>query len=195
MKLRELTGYKNDPHYQKAVEIFKNYRLTVKQKLELFSTYIQEQGFHQLGNPGVSGLAFEHPNYPWVFKIFNDDNGYLHYFNYAKQHQNNPHVPKVKGNPLRITQDSFLGNAYLVRIEKLQELPHNLKMNPLIGIITSIDSKEDLTPEVITTLKRVFPDMIEVLDDIVNSGFSVDLHHGNLMIRKNQIVITDPLLG
>jgi hypothetical protein len=195
MKINELTGYKNDPHYQKAVEIFKNYRLTVGQKLEAFSTYIQEQGFKQLGKPGVSGMAFEHPTYPWVFKIFTDDNGYLHYFNYAKNNQHNPHVPKVKGNPLPITSDSFMGNTYLVRIEKLQEMPHNLKMNPLIGIITSIDSKEDLTPEVKTTLKKAFPEIIDVLEDIVNSGFSVDLHHGNLMIRKNTIVITDPLLG
>ena len=34
MKINELTGYKQDPYYQTAVQIFKNYTITTTKKIE-----------------------------------------------------------------------------------------------------------------------------------------------------------------
>lgn len=187
-QLDELTGYKQDPHYQKAVEIFADYRVITRDKLTAFSNYMQNQGFNVLGS-GISGLAFEKSGYPWVFKIFNDDNGYLFYYNYSRQHQNNPHVPKVKGAPIKITPDTFL-----VRIEKLQEMSQAMYRSDLVDTITSIEWGDDLTPDKVKKLKK-YPQILQILNDIINSGHSLDLNLNNLMARGNTLVITDPLLG
>lgn len=189
MKINELTGYKNDPYYQKAVEIFSDYRKITRDKLTEFSNYMQNQGFNILGS-GISGMAFEKSNYPWVFKIFNDDEGYLFFYNYSRQNQNNPHVPKVKGKPLPITP-----NTFLVRIEKLQELPPKMYSSELVDIITSIDWAEEFTIEKQNILKKKYPTILPIITDIVNSGYSIDFNQNNLMARGNTLVITDPLLG
>lgn len=188
-QLNELTGYKNDPYYQKAVEIFDDYKITVNEKLKQFSNYMQSNGFEMLGT-GISGMAFEKPNYPWIFKIFTDDNGYLFYFNYSRTNQNNPHVPKVKGRPIKITP-----NTFLVRVEKLKELSPAMHRSELIDLITSIEWPDDYTPELRNIFVKKYPHIVPVLDTIIHSGYSLDLHTGNLMARGNTIVITDPLLG
>lgn len=188
-QLTELTGYKNDPYYQKAVEIFKDYRITVNKKLKQFSNYMLENGFNELGS-GISGLAFEKPSYPWVFKIFTDDNGYLFYLNYARSNQNNPHVPKIKGGPIKITADTFL-----IRVEKLTDLSPAMHRSELVELITSIDWPDDYTKELRNIFVKKYPHVVPVLDAIISSGYSLDLHKGNLMTRGNTLVITDPLLG
>ena len=188
-QLDELTGYKQDPYYQKAVEIFKDYRITVNEKLKQFNDYMQSNGFHVLGS-GISGMAFEKPNYPWIFKIFTDDDGYLFYFNYARANQNNPHVPKVKGGTIKITP-----NTFLVRVEKLTNLSPAMHRSELVELITSIDWPDDYTKELRNIFVKNYPHVVPVLDAIISSGYSLDLHMGNLMTRGNTLVITDPLLG
>jgi len=205
MKINELTGYKNDPYYQKAVELFKDNTITTSKKLTEFSNYMQQQGFQILGS-GMLGLAFEKPGYPWVFKIFHDDMGYLHYFNYAKQNQNNPHVPRTKGGALKLTTDPASGTLYLVRIEKLSPLPDNMKQLPIIQAITSIEWGADDMKEKIKinklqskTVEQIIhnysPQLLSVIKACNNSGYNTDFHSGNIMMRNNTIVISDPLVG
>ena len=191
MKLRELTGYKQDPYYQKAVEIFKNHTITIQKKLDTFADFMKNHGFNILGS-GIAGLAFEKNGYPWVFKIFHDDEGYLHFFNYAKTHQNNPNVPKTKGGALTLASDSFMGKLYLVRIEKLSPFPVG---NEVLNLLWGIDFSDDLTPEIEQKIAKVYPGIIDVLKDAFSSGYSLDLHPGNVMMRGNIPVIIDPLLG
>lgn len=152
---------------------------------------MKTHGFNILGS-GIAGLAFEKNGYPWVFKIFHDDEGYLHFFNYAKTHQNNPNVPKTKGGALTLASDSFMGKLYLVRIEKLSPLPVG---NEVLNLLWGIDFSDDLTPEIEQKIAKVYPGIIDVLKDAFSSGYSLDLHPGNVMMRGNIPVIIDPLLG
>lgn len=194
MKLKELTGYKQDPFYIKAVEIFKNYRITTAAKLDAFSNYMKEQGFHILGS-GVAGIAFEKEGYPWVFKLFHDDDGYVEFFNYAKAHQNNPHVPRTKGGIMKLTSDPLQGNLYLVRIERLHPLPIPLQQDKIIQLICSLSFPDEFVPAIQKDIARQYPDIIPVIKDILNSSHAVDFSIGNLMLRGKTLVITDPLLG
>lgn len=194
MKLHELTGYKQDPYYQKAVELFKKYNITTNEKISLFADFMRKHGFNILGS-GALGIAFEKPNYPWVFKMFFDDEGYLYYYNYARSHQNNPHVPKTKGGPLKLTDDSHNGKLYLVRIEKLTPLPNDAPFtDPAIHEIINLEYPDSLTPDIEEIIASKYPLIIPILKDILNSGFAIDLHTGNIMMRDNTPVITDPLI-
>lgn len=194
MKLKELTGYKQDPYYQKAVEIFKNYTITTSKKIDEFAYFMKDNGFNILGS-GISGLAFEKNGYPWVFKIIHDDEGYIHYFNYAKKNQHNPNVPKIKGGVMKLTSDSYSGTLYLVRIEKLQHMPNSYNRNDLIQLITGIEFSDDLTPDIEQKIAKVYPGIVDIIKDSINSGFSLDIRFDNIMLRGNTLVITDPLVG
>ena len=192
MKINELSGYKQDPLYQKAVEVFNDYTLTTMKKLDKYAEYMTTQGFTVLGS-GIAGLVIEKSGYPWVFKIFHDDLGYLWYINYARQHQDNPHVPKMKGGVAILSKDNFYGNLYLVRIEKLSPL---LRRDSDKKVIDAIGNVDDLTPETAKLISKTYPTMLPVLQAIVGSGYAVDLHRGNMMVRKDgTLVITDPLIG
>ena len=131
MNLRELTGYKQHPAFQTAKLTFhdkldpsddyygaKDLRSS---QLRAWSRFMRQHGFEQLGSSGAYGGAYSNRDYPWVFKIFTSDPAYLAFFKYAKQHQNNPNLPQIKGNVIKINDDTFA-----VRIEKLHPISHTL---------------------------------------------------------------------
>ena len=59
MKINELSGYKQDPLYQKAVEVFNDYTLTTMKKLDKYAEYMTTQGFTVLGS-GIAGLVINY---------------------------------------------------------------------------------------------------------------------------------------
>lgn len=71
---------------------------------------------NRLGS-GVYGSVYKHPkNENTVIKVYSD-RGYHEYVNWAKQNQDNPHVPKIYAH--KQLNDSGLG---VVKMEKLQPL-------------------------------------------------------------------------
>ena len=132
MKIYELTGYKNFDIYKKAKEILGG---DIRDK-PLYATLVEWQsimeayGFTHLGT-GSYGSAYEHPLYPWVFKVFKHDNSYLKFYKYFKKHQNNPNLPKIKGPIIKIGED-----AYAVKLEKLTPITDDqyYKLQDLIDI-------------------------------------------------------------
>lgn len=199
MKISELTGYKSNELYNKAKEIFdvdvKDKPLYVSQ--DEWRTIMEHYGFKHLGS-GSYGSAYEHPKYPWVFKIFKGDNSYFKFFNYARRNQHNPNLPKIKGSYIRIGND-----AYVVRLEKLQEISREQyqKVEEIINTFQDIiaDEKYDneLTPEEKQLLK-LYPGIHEFLSalwhlDIFSTSYP-DLHGGNIMMRGDVPVIIDPVV-
>ena len=195
MKINELTGYKSDPTYQHAKTNFAGDLSSVNtrtDKLLQFQTYLTNNGFTPLGL-GQAGVAFTHPTYPWVFKIFTHDQGYQRFISYALRHQNNPHIPKLKGNLMRINP-----TTYVIRIEKLDRCPLQQGTDSM-KILSRLGDLEDiqmLTPDEIEILNSETPGMLEIITDLAKEfpTHILDLHRQNILGRNGTLVLTDPLI-
>jgi hypothetical protein len=200
MNIRELTGYKSNPLYQQAKTDFSgdlsmpNDRINT---LVQFQKYLTTLGFQpMMGSPGQGGTAFEHPNYPWVFKVFTHDPGYVDFINFAKQNQSNPHIIKIKGGLLKINPQTFA-----VRLEKLQkgsgeDFNRMIKILGHINELSDIDFIDDNHPDWIEYLKTNHPAEFKIVHTLATQfpNHTLDLHRGNILMRGSTIVFSDPLV-
>lgn len=129
------------------------------------TTMFARYGFKTIGT-GKYGAVFGKDNHPYVIKVFMKDTAYLRWLNFAKMHQNNPFVPKIKGKVVKIT-DNFMA----VRLEKLTPSTSRMKY---------WDEDESN------------PHVSEILDFFDRNARLLDLHMGNIMARGDQPVIVDP---
>ena len=201
MNLRELTGYKQHPAYQTAQATFSDkidrdddfygsQDLRAKQ-LRGWTRFMKENGFEHLGS-GAYGGAYEKPGYPWVFKVFTSDPAYLAFFKYVRQNQNNPNLPKTKGNVIKINDDTFA-----VRIEKLQPIGRELFLDVQYYINLML-REENIDPESygateLAKAKAAYPGIYEIVVALNSMPFQTDLHQENIMARGNVPVIVDPV--
>lgn len=194
MKITELTGYKTNTHYKQATDIF-NDPTDRENQLEKWHNYMTDHGFTFLGS-GNFGSVYESPNYPWVFKIFKDDPGFIHFFKYVKANQQNDNLPKVKGNLIKINDTTFV-----IRVEKLTPMTNTIFNNEFnnIGPIMRLfsrrelaDMDQDYQAEIIK-FKQKYPGIFKILYDMVKSNYLLDLSARNMMMRDNTPVVTDPI--
>ena len=207
MRLRELTGYKNIELYKKAKEILggdirdKPLYATLDEWQEIMKSY----GFTHLGT-GSYGSAYEHPSYPWVFKVFKHDDPYLSFFKYARRNQNNPNLPRIKGSYIRIGND-----AYAVRLEKLRPITREewSKVEHIIDVFEEmlfVDDQDDQyydqeqnnskeQQELMTNFPGIYKLLaaIRYSDAFPNNAFP-DHHSGNVMMRGDVPVFIDPVV-
>ena len=192
MKLNELIGYKQDPIYQKATQMFKAKPVRYRDRdrnMSLFVDTVLKNGFRRMGG-GTFGATFEKAGYPWVIKIFTHDPAYLYFIKYAIMHQGNPAVPKIKGKMMRINDITFA-----VRMEKLEhyQMRSNDRIDEYARLVRSIEKVEDLTEIEIKWIQHNFPNVFQVMADLDKSKFDFDLHQQNFMMRGQTVVLTDPL--
>lgn len=191
MFIREMTGYKQNPHYQKAANQFATvggYNQRIGSLTE-FQKYLMSVGFKPLGS-GQGGVVFEKPDYPYAFKIFSDDPAYKDYLLYAIGHQDNIHVPKIKGKMIRINEHTFVA-----RIEKLQN-PSGDDFEQVMSEYSSVWEYDDLLTVKLHFTKDKFPQLYNLIMDLGKKfpDYILDLHRGNFMMRSGTIVLIDPLL-
>ena len=204
MKMYELTGYKNFDIYKKAKEILggdirdKPLYATLEEWQEIMETY----GFTHLGT-GSYGSVYEHPSYPWVFKVFKHDITYLKFYNYVRRNQHNPNLPKIKGSYIKIGTD-----AYAVRLEKLtaitdEQYKNTMKLVNLFSyeVMNSnnddIHIDQDIDPNTKKLIQKYYG-IYEITNALYNSEIFgsdplIDLNKSNIMMRDNVPVFTDPV--
>lgn len=201
MKINEIAPFKSNPIYKTAKGMKPNARYNrVSDRFNSLELELNKQGWKRIGK-GAYGIVYEHPNFSYVFKIFYNDPAYFTYFNWAKQHQSNKHVPKIKGKYIKINS-----KTYAVRMEKLKPFPSDDSVlekyiDPDLQSKNKIkiDYYRNIDKLVLFTnlpyLKEYFPELYEVIGYIKNnfSLLSQDLHSGNIMLRNDTIVITDPV--
>jgi hypothetical protein len=190
--LTELKHYRPIPAYQQAKTLFTDTpRRRHYDAMEKFNDFMLDHGFTRLGE-GAFAAVYEKPGYPWVFKVFHGDPAYLDFLQYALKHQNNPHVPRFKGRPFKITH-----NTYAIRMEKLS---HEFKnIDDIMNLINRWKSGP-LTAAQEEYLRDVnMPQMIPLLNDLKNLAKArrhmLDIHKGNVMARGDILVIVDPLVN
>lgn len=207
MRLEELTGIKTAVAHYGPLQHFKQIEYV-----------LAGYGFTKLGG-GAYANVFAHPNFDYVLKVFHRlDYGYLTFLRYVMANQGNPALPRIIGQPKKLSTDTTdseyrnLREWYFVRIEQLTPLRMSENTQFFDGMYTFIytvvksqkssdDPTLNATPD---QLKRVrawesqYPYHATAIYDLgkmvaVSDDFSFDLHDENLMKRGNQIVITDPL--
>lgn len=152
-----------------------------KNLIKVLGTY----GFALVG-AGVNGAVFQHPGYPFVLKVYRTDHGYDEWLYFCRTHPQNPHVPKVKGNTMRL-------NAIFscVRLEVLKPCQNNDLANEFLDPIeraTSGTYKETLD------LIAKDPAAGEIAKYMRDWEGVSDLTPHNVMMRANgELVIIDPI--
>jgi hypothetical protein len=171
----------------------------------------------QLLGQGRYGQVLYHPDWPYVIKLFPQDDIYLKFIRFA---YSNPHVsfPKIYGPPKSVvprwTRTLRWSKVYVARIERLYEPKdwddHRRTVNFLdkyIDIIfqklsgKSTISDVDSMSETLALVERRLkdPNIRNVAEGLYllkqnNIPGVLDLHENNLMYRANgQLVLIDPL--
>lgn len=192
MKIDEIIGYHGHPATQAIKQAVTGPSRTswgklhdVHQKLKSMNYKLKYKG------SGTRGIVFKRPNDPYVIKIFLDDPQYLTYVQYALKHQDNPHVPRLRGKIMRIYDE-----VYAVRIEELQpvktEALNDHQKELLKTLITSNTFGELARDDYIKFEEPRLHELFRDLSDLYGKITRTDIITDNVMMRDNVFVITDP---
>lgn len=203
MRLSELLGY----HKYEQMSFMDFYRDVFKK-------------IGYAGGSGAFGFVLIPPSGDFVYKCWINDKGYDAFINLIKYHQDNPFFPKILSKLHRIpiffkrpaTIDGYLN---VIKIEKFTHPVMNKVTYTLYKCISkTIDdvkslSKEEIIEKIKISVKASDDDkeikdkldpeklydaakvLVKALDDY---KITTDLHGANMMMRGNQIVITDPFV-
>lgn len=148
----------------------------------------------------------------YVYKVWTHDDGWWEYLEYIGDHPNNEHLLRTKGRIKKIKftfkrPEDFDTDLHVIKLEKLAELETNDEaygqVRGLMLYLRKYDvhklNKEDI-PEIQAWIQEkefVKPppaSFIETVLDVLQSSAisSNDFHTGNVMLRGNTLVITDP---
>jgi hypothetical protein len=188
MRINELTGYKNDPVYLAFQDTY---------GLPDFISKIKKLGYaqsinlsHRLIGDGAFAGVFAKPDDPYVIKIYDPDPGYEKYLKYVVANQTNPHVPKLRGRPVR------LGSSIrIVRIEKLSPVKTPEQHDVYEKIRNYVDDfGKDYAYSIINQkiVDGMFPKIGPLLQELSANKQILDLGKQNVMFRGDIPVITDP---
>lgn len=181
MKIAELTGYRKHPLYN---------ILSNSTSMAEFVENLKANGYRKylIGEGWYSGV-FASPEDRYVIKIFQEDPGYEHFLTYMKSNQHNPHVPKIKGKPVK-----FLKKYTIVRLEKLRSIDSNQKDEDVYERIYNYVFDQSSSKALLNRqwIEKNYPQLPEILDSLAQNRHALDLHRGNIMFRGDVPVITDP---
>jgi hypothetical protein len=171
---------------------------------------VKKAGVKKLGG-GAYSQVFQHPKYGnVVVKVYTaKDRDYARYVQFCLKHQSNPYVPRIADE---VKYKSPEGEKYnIVFLEKMTA------MKTARGVAAKLQKAfSKLEPEELSDIEyhceeQDMPELFEYLDALVkegraNSSFvelwkhirsygkdKFDMHPGNVMLRGQQLVITDPV--
>jgi hypothetical protein len=163
---------------------------------------LQSNGYNHLGS-GKFADVFQRKSRPnEVIKLFDSgDEAYIDYLEFIMRNQDNPHFPKVFGKPMKITPD-----YYVVKLEKLESYDIFRDGRQLVNDISKFlrrnpgedyQSEEEMNEiEAFKNYLESFPKFKEALEKLMKfeNIYDFDIHAGNLMWRKNTLVLSDPIM-
>jgi hypothetical protein len=199
MNINELTGYKNSGYYPVAQHIFRNpdsrgsidAEYNREFQFAKWTSFLESRGFVHLGS-GAFGGTYEKAGYPWIFKVFKNDDAYRYYIKYAMAHQANINLPRVKGRVIKINDET-----YAVRLEKLSPIDKVLYLD-LYAAVRAMVTSEGMIPhretaEFIDSFRKEYPGIYEIIGDMLKLPYRLDFTQDNIMIRGNTPVVIDPI--
>ncbi len=189
---------------------------------ELTKNLEQEYGIKVIGT-GSFATVFWHPSWNFVYKVFEEDSGYMRFVEYVMSNQYNPHLPKILRPPrqfhafhLRAAQTT--SKLWAVKMELLEEVSGEVKEFLTNGrmwyatrryageqidtgsIQYELDDFEKTLDELFMQFKEYdMEGLVETLADLADvcgiDPYDFDLHTHNFLMRNNTIVIIDPMVN
>lgn len=160
--------------------------MTIKIKLTFDELKANLEKNHEQIGDGLFAFVFDYGNK--VIKISHNDIAYNKFVHMIKN-LNNKHFPKIY---LHKEYEDICGNLICITIiEKLIELSTNKRKHAKIRryLITNFGNLNEI--------QKIFPIgknsrlAFDIINNLKNQGHNVDLHSGNVMLRKSCLVITD----
>ena len=126
-----------------------------------------------------------------VIKIAIGDDAYDCFLSYVLANQNNPYLPKIYKVERFIANH---GSTYtVVEMEKLSPIYQSRNRNQ-IREVTQMEEDFFYTHKYVWKKSKAYAFVAALMDYLREYvGHRPDLHTGNVMMRGNQLVITDPL--
>jgi hypothetical protein len=167
-------------------------------------TVLNNYGFKSLGY-GSFGVVWENPKLPYVLKVFSSkDSAYIDWISVARQNKSNPHMPRfVSARLLKITPE-----VLAIRMEKLFPVI-NQEKNVVFESASLLQERYNPSEQIksvgfdtdqrnLRYYCQTHPEWLPALDVVKNfsnnSGYLLDFHNKNVMVRNNDtLVITDPV--
>ena len=211
MKINELIGAKNTPAFKaaQAFDMDKSDEDDYSKERTNLTAELAKLGWTPIGK-GWYSAVYQHPSYNYVLKVFSHHNKlWMEYFNYALKHQDNPHVPKIRGKLVKLSP-----NAYAVRMEKLAPVTNEILMKYIdpywkhisyeTGRLTHFNNRpgymSDLFDVIFTDennkfLRRNWPRLVQLYNDIWQeiAHKNGDFDGYQFMARGNILVWIDPV--
>ena len=162
---------------------------------------LQNAGYESLGG-GSYGAVFQKENAPYVLKLFTWlDAGYIEFVKLAQSHPNT-HFPKFFGKLIKVTP-----TYYAVRMERLEPCQNAMPISTMLQrYLLHRDGMEKYTanPDYRKKLEAAIAFVNEnpslktacdlIIDNIINDEIWPDMSNpANLMMRRNTIVLSDPV--
>ena len=167
-------------------------------------TALNNHGFRVMGY-GSFGVVWENPKLPYVLKVFSaNDSAYIDWISVARQNKNNPHMPRfVSARLLTITPE-----VLAIRMEKLSPVI-NQEKNVIYESSSLLQERYNPSEQIklvgfdtdqrhLRYFCQTHPQWLPALDIVKNfsnnSGYRLDFHDKNIMVRGDDtLVITDPV--
>lgn len=167
-----------------------------------FAKRLRKMGYRCIGT-GAFAAVYSRPGDDVVIKIGSDgeDDPWLHYAHACKSSKPNPWLPKINKVALFnvTTSNGWDEQYYVAEIERLKPITTSRKRIHR-EVLEGLDSVWDIAER--SSLKAM---RLLGMDDNLVEAFRVitmvqdrtngsrDIHSGNVMLRGDQFVITDPL--
>lgn len=153
-------------------------------------------GYEKAGH-GLYANVFIRPGENSVLKLFNaEDQAYIDFYNLVRN-SNDIHFPKFKGRLMKITEW-----YYAARMEKLEPLPPTMYGFNTAIIMARLDdllkdrrlnAQEERMLQFMREVQPGFIEVCEYLEKTLGENHYLDLHAGNVMLRGDTMVVTDPV--
>ena len=175
--------------------------ITRPQEITQASSRLQQGGFRDLRDdpghaPSTFGVVLARPDYPFVIKLFEqEDYAYRRYLKLITSVAN-PHFPKLRGKPIRVNNI-----YYAVRLELLEPIVDR-ESNDLRNFMDYyLEALKADIPDRIQSYADTLPPTAKQACDLIYQhcikgqvSTVVDLHRYNAMKRPTgEIVIIDPI--
>jgi hypothetical protein len=192
MKINELIGFKKDTAYQAAVDMDSDpdegYTAYSKNSVDPIVSRLESLGWNLIGK-GYEALVFANTNKSYVIKLFIPWGNSVDFLKFIINNQSNPHVPKLRGKPVKIKPGS---SVYIARMERLA--PISSETDPIFSQYLPSDQNSvwDLfEPNNAKWIQENNPELYTLIKFINNSKNEPDLHLENIMKRRNTLVFID----
>lgn len=141
-------------------------------------------GFALVGT-GISAAVFQNPQYPYVLKVYRQDQGYEEWLYFMRSNQGNKYIPRIKGSTIRLNP---IFSA--IRLEVLE--PCSIRDSDAL-IDKAWDIADNLWKKNFDT-SSIDPDLIKIAQFLRDWEAHLDMGPNNIMQRPNgEVVIVDPL--